>query len=144
MQFHEWLQAVMYDKGITQADLAERTGASSGLVSLWYAGKKVPSTRYLGKIARALGRTDQVVLSAIEGRETSPVANLDMQTRTAISRLFGLPPDFSEGETELVRDLVHTIRRWQDRMREKAVVQAEMDRGPRRLERADDREASGA
>jgi transcriptional regulator with XRE-family HTH domain len=144
MTFDEWSRAVMDDKDISQAELARRTGASTGLVSLWYWGKKTPSTRYVAKIARALGRTDQQIFSALAGREASPAANLDVQTRTAITRLFGLPPDFSEGEAELIRDLVHTLRRWQERMREKESVQAEMDRGPRRLETEDDRQASGA
>lgn len=144
MQFHEWLQATMADEELTQADLKHRTGANSGLVSAWYRGLKLPSTKYVPKIAEALGRTEQQVWSAIAGRDTSVGANLDARTKATISRVFGLPADFSDEEAELVRDLAFVVRRWQEKMARRDSVQAAQSAGPRPLEEGPDREASGA
>lgn len=139
MQFNEWLQAVMLDEGVTQAELARRTGASTGLVSLWYWGKKKPSTPYIPKIAVAINRTDQQVLSALDGRETSAAANVDARTRAVITRLFGLPSDFSEEEAGLVRDLVFVFRRWQEKMESSEKIRTARTRGPRQVEARTDR-----
>ncbi|MBS0642310.1 MAG: helix-turn-helix transcriptional regulator [Proteobacteria bacterium] len=43
------------DAGLTQEQLAERMGTKQEVVARWEGGKVMPSTRTLGRIARATG-----------------------------------------------------------------------------------------
>jgi len=54
--------------GITQAELARRTGVTRGFVSLVVAGKKTPSVDLLGKMAAAMGLS----IADIAQPETAP------------------------------------------------------------------------
>ena len=48
------LKRSMYRKGVTQLDLAERTGISQPQISSYVNGKVFPSFYYIDKIAKAL------------------------------------------------------------------------------------------
>src|SRR5690606_19118942 len=60
--FASWLVDQMERKGVRQAELARRTGASSGLVNDWVKAKKLPEARNCIRIAEALGLHPDVVL----------------------------------------------------------------------------------
>jgi phage anti-repressor protein/DNA-binding XRE family transcriptional regulator len=51
------IKRLLREKGMRQADLAEKVGAGTGLVSAWCSGSKVPRIEYLACIADALGVT---------------------------------------------------------------------------------------
>ena len=56
---------------LSQAELAERIGTDQGNVSRWEAGKALPSTRTLRKIASAMGLE---LVIAFKRRRTRPAA----------------------------------------------------------------------
>jgi transcriptional regulator with XRE-family HTH domain len=131
VDFADWLKGKMVDKDMTQAGLARATGRSTNVVSLWCQGKKRPGVTSVPLIAAALHITDTEVLHALHNVEVAPFTGLDANTTELISRLFGLPADFSPGEAELVRDLVFVIRRWYDKMQSREDIRTARRQGPR-------------
>lgn len=53
--FHIRLQHIMYDKDISQSELARRVGVSRSCMNNWYWGIRNPNIEALKRIRRALG-----------------------------------------------------------------------------------------
>lgn len=49
------INTILFTKGLTQSDIAERTGIPQSLISNYVTGDKIPSFYRLYKIANALG-----------------------------------------------------------------------------------------
>ncbi|MGY1714220.1 helix-turn-helix transcriptional regulator [Geodermatophilus sp. SYSU D01106] len=60
--------------GLTQAELAERTGTSQSAVAHLESGRRIPTLTTLQKFAHALGRDVVVTLSCRDGSETCSLA----------------------------------------------------------------------
>ena len=65
----EWLRAAAEAKGWNQTDLSEELGVSTGVVSRWLRGSRVPSWPSALKIERLLGIPAKVWLEAAEARK---------------------------------------------------------------------------
>lgn len=102
--FANWLNEELSRHGMTQAELARRTGASSGLVNDWVRGKKRPEAAYCEAIARAFDLSVDVVLyhagriSELPhpeenyefGRELRRFRGLQVESEELLRRLEGL------------------------------------------------------
>lgn len=84
MEFHEKLQALRRQKGITQEELAQALYVSRAAVSKWESGRGSPSLDSLRDLARFFGVTVDALLS----REALPV-------RTAANRTLQVLPDWA-------------------------------------------------
>lgn len=75
-EFSRWLSQQISKKDWTQADFARELGASTGLVSMWLSGDKLPSPKSIDKIADALRLDVDLVLTMAGHRpptyETDP------------------------------------------------------------------------
>lgn len=61
--FRTWLAQQLAWREWTQADFVRRTGFSSGIVSQWMNGRKVPSSESVDRIADVLGADLDMVLA---------------------------------------------------------------------------------
>ena len=52
--FSEKLKKIMFEKGITQKELAEKLGVSQAFISSWQVGKRHPKLSSIKKIAKAV------------------------------------------------------------------------------------------
>ena len=69
-----WLQSQIDRREWTQSDFARRVGASTGLVSMWLAGKRVPSPASCDRIADVFGLpVDDVLTLAGHRPATEPI-----------------------------------------------------------------------
>lgn len=64
-KFGRVLQALMLEQGMTQKDLAERTGLSEASVSRYIFGTRSPGAVSLAKIAKALGTDSEHILEKV-------------------------------------------------------------------------------
>lgn len=89
MEFHEKLQALRKEKGLTQEELAEKLFVSRTAVSKWESGRGYPNIDSLKAIAKFYGITVDALLS---GEEILTIAQEDSQQRTCRTRnlVFGL------------------------------------------------------
>lgn len=55
MKFNELLQRAAESRGLTQAEIARRSGLSTGLIARYWKGDHVPSVDRLGRLAAAIG-----------------------------------------------------------------------------------------
>jgi len=112
MAFGAWLQQRMYERNLSQADLARATGRSTNIVSLWYRGIKQPSVRSVPRLATALGVADAEVLRVLTGAEPQE------PPRDVVAALMQRIPEvpLSPAEVRLLCDLVEAsvwmIHRW--------------------------------
>lgn len=53
-KFSKKLKKIMYEKGFTQKDLAEKLGVSQAFISSWQVGKRNPKLSSIKKISEAL------------------------------------------------------------------------------------------
>lgn len=86
MEFHEKLQALRKQKGLTQEEAAQSLFVSRAAVSKWEQGRGYPNIDSLKAIARFYGVTVDELLS---GEELLTIAQEDCRTRFR-DRLFGL------------------------------------------------------
>jgi transcriptional regulator with XRE-family HTH domain len=112
MAFGVWLQQRMYERNLSQADLARATGRSTNIVSLWYRGIKQPSVRSVPRLAAALGVADAEVLRVLTG--VAPQEPPSDVVAALMQRIPEVP--LSPAEVRLLCDLVEsfvwTIHRW--------------------------------
>ena len=89
MEFHEKLQELRKQKGLTQEELAERLYVSRTAVSKWESGRGYPSIDSLKAISKCFGVTVDDLLS---GEELLTVAREDQAKRDRSLRglVFGL------------------------------------------------------
>ena len=89
MEFHEKLQALRKQKGLTQEELAQALYVSRTAVSKWESGRGYPNMDSLKAIARFYGVTIDALLS---GEEVLNLAEEDHKQRTLRVRdlIFGL------------------------------------------------------
>lgn len=97
----EWAE----DKGFTQAQITEETGADKGLVSRWFGGV-LPGHRYLAKLANLFGTTPDALFrhpsydawfsEFMEGRDEAECARI----KRSLEATFPRPEDedFSVGK----------------------------------------------
>ncbi len=52
--FSKKLKKIMFEKGFTQKDLAEKLGVSQAFISSWQVGKRNPKLSSMKKISKAL------------------------------------------------------------------------------------------
>lgn len=111
MQFSEWLQLRMRERGLSQADLARATDRSANIVSLWCRGLKRPGVSSVPRIALALGLNEMEVLRALHGDDGAEHSDLFDALR---QRLPDVPLSPSEIRLvcTLVEGLIWSIRRW--------------------------------
>ena len=57
MEFNERLRTIRKEKGLTQAELAEKAGIAVNSVRLYESGKVIPKLDTIARIARAMGLT---------------------------------------------------------------------------------------
>lgn len=53
------LKEMLKSRSMTQTDLAEKIGVTQATISIWAAGKAIPSKEYADKIEKVLGKPDQ-------------------------------------------------------------------------------------
>ena len=89
MEFHEKLQALRKQKGLTQEELAQELYVSRTAISKWESGRGYPNIDSLKAIAQFYGVTIDVLLS---GEEVLNLAEEDHKQRTGRVRdlIFGL------------------------------------------------------
>ena len=89
MEFHEKLQKLRKQKGITQEKLAEALYVSRTAVSKWESGRGYPGIDSLKRIAEFYGVTVDVLLS---GDEVLSIAKADQQQKEGrfLDLVFGL------------------------------------------------------
>jgi transcriptional regulator with XRE-family HTH domain len=76
-QFGAWLRRQLRVAGLNQSELAEKIGTSTGTVSMWATGKRVPEPASCDLIADALGVGFDVVLAAAGHRPLDEEIALD-------------------------------------------------------------------
>lgn len=80
-QFGRWLANQMDRREWTQADLARRLSASTGAVSMWLRGERVPSPASCDRIADVFGLpVDDVLTLAGHRPATEPIRPDDPRT----------------------------------------------------------------
>ena len=89
MEFHEKLQELRKQKGLTQEELAELLYVSRTAVSKWESGRGFPNIESLKAISRTFGISLDVLLS---GEEILAIAEKDHREKEGTIRdlLFGL------------------------------------------------------
>lgn len=89
MEFHEKLQELRRQKGITQEELAQALYVSRAAVSKWESGRGYPNIDSLKAIAKFYGITVDALLS---GEEILTIAQEDSNNRACRTRnlVFGL------------------------------------------------------
>lgn len=89
MEFHEKIQALRKQKGITQEELAEKLYVSRTAISKWESGRGYPNIDSLKAIARFFGVTIDQLLS---GDELLTLAEEDTKQKTTHFRdlVYGL------------------------------------------------------
>ena len=69
--FGERLKKIMFEKNISQKDLADKLGVAQQMISFWVTGKRNPTLTSLQKIASCL---DVSVSDLIENKETEKIS----------------------------------------------------------------------
>lgn len=89
MEFHEKLQTLRKQRGLTQEELAEKLFVSRTAISKWESGRGYPSIDSLMAISKFFGLTIDALLS---GEEVLTIAQEEREHTTARSRdqVFGL------------------------------------------------------
>ena len=89
MEFHEKLQALRKEKGLTQEELAEQLYVSRTAVSKWESGRGIPNIESLKAISRLFSVSVDALLS---GEEILAIAEKDSKEkeRSIGSLVFGL------------------------------------------------------
>lgn len=64
VDFGRWLKQQLRSHGMKQADLARKMQTSTGSVSMWARGKRIPEPYSCDRIADALGMSNDAVLTA--------------------------------------------------------------------------------
>lgn len=59
--FRTKLEKLLYERNISQSALAKKIGVDKSLMNKWVKGKHTPSARFMTKIARELGMTEQEI-----------------------------------------------------------------------------------
>jgi len=54
MKFNELLKKVATERGLSQAEIARRSGLSTSLIARYWTGENLPSVEKLGKLAHAM------------------------------------------------------------------------------------------
>lgn len=68
VEFAQWLQRQLTRREWSQADFAKRLETSTGSVSMWLKGKRVPDPLSVDKIADALGMDFDYVMTMVGHR----------------------------------------------------------------------------
>ncbi|MDI6716929.1 MAG: helix-turn-helix transcriptional regulator [Actinomycetota bacterium] len=55
------LEKILHERSINQSALAKKIGVDKSLMNKWVKGRHVPSARFMTKIARELGMTEQEI-----------------------------------------------------------------------------------
>lgn len=92
------IRRARHEAGITQAELARRTGVHSSVLSAYEHGRRQPSVAALAKIARACGQELRLDFPSVErstvraGRILAQVLDLAEQLPYRPSRELSYPP----------------------------------------------------
>ena len=100
--FTERLRKARENRGLTQADLAQRAGLEPSAVSHFEAGRRQPSFHNLRKLADALSVTTDYLI----GRDLKPGAS-----GPAVEGLLDRVAELSEEDRELLEDVAKTLAR---------------------------------
>lgn len=107
-RFGAWLRWVMTDRDMSQADLAREVGASTGSVSMWTSGERLPRPEGVLKIGDALGyRAEYVLGKAGYVPESDPESDAELDDLLASLRALATDAD-DRFHVRAVRD---TLRR---------------------------------
>src|SRR5262245_2414420 len=99
-QFKDRLRQAREDKGMSQAQLAERTGLQPSAVSHFEAGRRSPSFENLSVLADALGvSTDHLLGREAKARVAGPVAE----------KLFRHAGEMSQRDLEILAEFADTL-----------------------------------
>ncbi len=61
MPFLTKLEKILYERNISQSTIAKKIGVDKSLMNKWVKGRHIPSARFMTKIARELGMTEQEI-----------------------------------------------------------------------------------
>jgi transcriptional regulator with XRE-family HTH domain len=99
-----WIKRQLARRQWAAVDLARHTGLSTGAISEWTTGKRVPSTQSCLRLADAFGVDVDTVL-AIAGHRLAPLPPEDPKAELiALIRRADLSPEMLAAITTLVRD----------------------------------------
>jgi transcriptional regulator with XRE-family HTH domain len=92
MNINERIIAKTKELGVSQVELARRTGLTKGAVNQWFKGLSAPNGENLLKTAAALGVTPEWLQTGKEARnrvdmQMSPVMSLDDATPEDLARI---------------------------------------------------------
>ena len=109
MEFHEKLQELRRQKGITQEELAQALYVSRAAVSKWESGRGYPNIDSLKAISKFYGITVDALLS---GEEILTIAQEDSQQRASRTRnlvfglaMFFLLPFFGQESAGIIQEV---------------------------------------
>lgn len=111
-EFAHWLKHQLDRREWTQADFARRVDSSTGLVSMWLAGKRTPGTESCQKIADVLNvDPDDVLTRAGHRPATEPLRPDDpaVEVIELVKRLRG-DPDFLAALRPMLEARVQTLK----------------------------------
>lgn len=97
-RFGEWLRTALDERYLQQADLAERSGIPSGLISRYFNGQTLPDQANAIRIADAL-RVDRVYVLELAGHraevlgDIESIEDIDPRVRWYFLNYRRLPPD---------------------------------------------------
>lgn len=80
MIFREWLKEKLKEKGLTQLELARRSGVSQAAISRWVRGLREPDEASIVKVAQALGAGEEEIalLLGLEKGSVFPLTGKDV------------------------------------------------------------------
>lgn len=91
--------------GLTQAELADRTGTTQSAIARWEANKVSPSVEKLTEVLRACGLDLQVALVPYDDHDISvALGNLRLTPQQRIDKLVAFVDFVCEGRRALARD----------------------------------------
>ena len=117
MEFYENLKALRKARGLSQSELAEKLGVSTGLIGMYETNGRKPSYEMLELIADyfnvdldyLIGRTDKTTVLT-KDMETIQALQEQLRDNPAIGMLLSAAKDLSEDDINALADMAKRLR----------------------------------
>lgn len=86
MELHERIKMLLERCGMTQRDLAQKTGLTEAAVCRYVRGERVPRSPAMAVMARALGVSMDFLATGEEGKGVAEVKNVLMRNAGNLSK----------------------------------------------------------